>query len=136
MKESNENMKKKNNKISLSDVKTALRDGRFRKMLPKEYDKEITEFLSNPTCPCNIPLYRKILANCRDQLTKYFPNKEIADEKEEVVKMMQNHWTVINCKINELESKLKSLPPGRKQLAIARWQEYATVIVNELDYVY
>lgn len=124
----------KKNKINLMDVKTALRDSRFRKMLPREYDKDLTEFLSNPTCPCNIPLYRKILSNCKDQLMKYFPNREVVNEKEMMKKMVKNHWTVINCKTTELEGKLKQLPPGRKQLAVARYQDVVTVVVNELEY--
>ena len=47
--------------------------------------------------------------------------------------MAENHWTVINCHIDELESKLKKLPPGRKQIAITRYADQATVVVNELD---
>ena len=125
----------KKNKINLMDVKAALRDARFRKILPREYDKYLTEFLANPTCPCNLSLYRKILINCKDQLMKYFPNREVTDEKGKVNKMAENHWTVINCKINELERKLKELPPGRKQLAVARYQDVVTVVVNELQYV-
>jgi len=126
----------KNKKIKLIDVKAALRDARFREMLPKDLDKEVNEFLSNPTCPCNVPLYRKIITNCKEQLMKYFPNREVADEAKELNALAQNNWSVLNCHIDELEKKLRDLPPGRKQMAITRYQEEVTVVINELDIVF
>lgn len=122
-------------KISLKQVKQALQDGRFRDKLPLELREEVAGFLQNPGCPCNLPLYRKILKDCRSNLKEYYPNKEIADEDEEIRNLSQNHWFVINCKVNELESKLKSLGPGRKQIAVARYQDEITVIVNDLDLI-
>jgi len=75
MKEQKSNMKK--NKIGLIEVKAALNDSRFRKMLPSDLDEEIIKFLSNPSCPCNVPLYRKVLKDCTSQLSKYYPDREI-----------------------------------------------------------
>jgi len=118
------------------DVKSALRDGRFRKLLPREYDKDLTKFLANPTCPCNISFYRSILTNCKDQLMKYFPNREVVGEKNQLEEMMKNNWTVINCNVNELDGRLRKLPKGRKQLAITRYEDQVTVVVNELDMVF
>jgi hypothetical protein len=116
------------------DIKQALRDGEFRKSLPAAFEKELLAYLSNPSCPCNIPLYRKILKECKEQLQKFFPDKKILDEIEEIKNLAKNHFSVINCGKDELERKLHALAPGRKQIAIARHEDQVTVIVNELDY--
>lgn len=123
-------------KVSVKDIKTALKDLRFRLTLPKEMSGDIDEFLRNPGCPCHAPLYRRILKECRDQLSRYYPDKSVPDHEEEIRKLAENRWTVINCHINELESKLSGLGPGRKQLDVARWQDQVTVVVNELDLVF
>lgn len=123
-------------KISLLDVKSALKDSRFRATLPKDLEKEVNEFLNNPGCPCHVPLYRKILKNCKEQLEKYYPNSELTDPTEELQKLAENQWTVINCHIDELEKKLRKLGPGRKQLDMARHEDQVTVIVNELDMIF
>lgn len=123
-------------KIGLIDVKKALRDSRFRMSLPKELEKDIAQYLNNPGCACNMPLYRKILRDCGEQLRRYFPGQEVTDEKEEIAKLAENHWTVINCHISELEDRLRKLSPGRKQLDIARYDDQVTVVVNDLEVVY
>lgn len=123
-------------KISIIDVKNALKDSRFRLTLPKEMEKELDEFLDNPGCACHVPLYRKILSECKEQLQKYFPNTEIPDHDEELKRLAENTWTVINCHIDELEKKLSKLGPGRKQLDVARWEDQVTVVVNELDVIF
>jgi len=117
-------------------IKDALRDNRFRDVLPIEYQEEVAQFIQDPGCPCNVPLYRKILRDCKKQLRDYFPGKEISDEKEEIQRLSQNHWSVISCHIDQLEKKLRSLPPGRKQLDVARYEDQVTVVINELDIVY
>lgn len=123
-------------KISLLDVKTALKDSRFRLILPEEMKKDVEAFLDNPGCACHTPLYRKILRDCKDQLKKYYPNMEVPDQDEEIRKLAENNWSVINCGIFELEKKLRGLGPGRKQLAVARYGDQVTVVVNELDMVW
>lgn len=120
-------------KISIKDVKGALKDSRFRNSLPKEMSGDIDNFLNNPGCPCHLPLYRRILKECTDQLLKYFPGMEPPDLQDDVRQLAENHWRVINCHVDELESKLTGLGPGRKQLDVARWQDQVTVVVNELD---
>lgn len=123
-------------KISLSDIKKALKDSRFRLSLPKEMEKEVDEFLNNPGCACHIPLYKKIMKECKDQVKKYYPDLEVPDQEEEIRKLAENNWSVINCHIDELEKKLSKLGPGRKQLDVARWQDQVTVVVNELDIIF
>lgn len=122
-------------KISLMEVKLALKDERFRNSLPKDLEGEVNQFLNNPGCACNVPLYRKILKDCGDQLEKYYPNSEL-EKVEEIKNIAENQWTVINCSISELESKLRKLGPGRKQLDMARYEDQVTVIINELDMVF
>ena len=118
------------------EVKQALKDSRFRENLPIELKPDLIQYLNNPSCSCNVPFYRKILKNAQEVLLKFYPGREIANEDEEITKLAENHWTVINCKSNELEDRLKKLPPGRKQLAVARYEDEVTIIVNELDYIY
>jgi len=124
------------NKITLLDIKQALQDSRFRKTLPQTMEKELLEFNKNRSCPCNTKLYRRILKEAQPQLKKYFPGKEVINEEEEIAKLAENHWLVINCNISELESKLKKLPPGRKQVQVARYEDQVTAIINELDIIY
>ncbi len=123
-------------KITLLDVKQALQDARFRKTLPADMGALLRKYNNNRSCPCNRTLYRKILKNCKQQLKAYFPGRDVTDESKELKKMAQNHWTVINCRVDELEKKLKALPPGRKQVEAARYEDNVTVIVNELDVLF
>ena len=123
-------------KIGLIEVKKALKDYRFRQSLPKSLEKEVDEFLNNPGCPCHVPLYKKIIKECAEQLEKYYPSSEIENLDEQVQKLSENQWTVINCHMDELEKNLRRLGPGRKQLDVARFEDNVTVVVNELDIVY
>lgn len=123
-------------KISLTDVKKALKDSRFRLTLPKEMSKDVEAFLENPGCACHTPLFRKVIKDCKDQLARYYPNMEAPDEEEEMKRLAENRWSVINCGVEELESRLKKLGPGRKQIAVARFEDKVTVVVNELDVLF
>lgn len=124
-------------KIGLMDVKNALKDQRFREKLPESLTPELVKYLNNPGCgACGTKLFRKILRDCRPQLQSYFPGREIYKEEEEAAKLAENHWSVINCHIDELEDILRGLPPGRKQLAVCRYEDQVTVVVNELDIIY
>jgi hypothetical protein len=122
--------------ISLIDVKQALRDDRFRNSLPDIFKEDLNKFMSNPGCGCNIGLYKRLLAEAKPQLQEYFPDKEVVAVEDQVSKLSQNNFSIINCSINELESRLRSLSPGRKQLAISRYEDQVTVVINELDFVY
>jgi hypothetical protein len=118
------------NKVSLMEIKQALLDSRFRESLPPEIKNEVTSFLSNPSCPCNIPLYRKVLKECREQLMRYFPEREIHDELEDIKKVAENKWKVINCNIHDLQSEVRKLPNKRVQIAVSRYEEEVTAIAN------
>jgi len=120
-------------KIGLIEIKKALKDSRFRLTLPKEMEKEVDGFLNNPGCACHVPLYKRVAKECKEQLQKYYPNMEVPNEEEELKKLSENHWLVINCHIDELERKLSKLGPGRKQVDVARYGDQVTVVVNELD---
>jgi len=123
-------------KIGLLDVKAALNDAKFRDILPLEVRDDVAKYLQNPGCACNVPIYRRILKECIPALNKYFPGKEIINESEEIAKLAENNFTVINCHISEVENRLKKLPMGRKQIAVARYEDQATVIINELDLIF
>lgn len=125
-----------NKKITIQDVKKALKDSRFRLTLPKDMEPAVDEFLNNPGCACHTPLYRRVIKECKDQLARYFPGLEVPEHDEDIKRLAENRWTVINCHVDELESKLARLPPGRKQLDVARWEDQVTVVINELDFVF
>ena len=122
-------------RLGLLDVKQAfLSDGRFRDLFP-ELKAEMDEAMKNPTCACNRKLYDKFFDH-PDRLAKYFPDRKIESTTERINTLAKNAWTVINCAAAELESRLRKLPPGRKQIAVARSGDQVTVIVNELDLVW
>lgn len=118
------------------DVKQALRDSRFRESLPNSFQEDMKKYLQNPGCACNVPIYKKIMTEAKEQLQSYYPSRSVANLDDEAKKLADNNFSVINCHIDELESKLRKLPPGRKQLAVARYENTVTVIVNELEVVY
>ena len=123
--------------ITLMDVKQALRDSRFRDRLPKEvFEEELIKYQQNPGCACNVPLYKKIMLNAKEALQEYFPNKSFVSLEEDAKKLAENNFSVINCRIDELEAELKKLSIGRKQIAVARYEDLVTVVVNELDFLY
>ena len=123
-------------KIGLLEVKQALRDGRFRDKLPDTLKEDIQKYLQNPGCACNMPIYRRVMQFGGEQLKAYFPDRELPNVEEELTRLAENHWLVINCHIGELEGRLTKLPPGRKQIAVARYEDQVTVVVNEIDIVY
>ncbi len=118
------------------EVKQALTDGRFRDALPLEIRDEVVKYLHCPSCASNINFFRKVHKTCRKQLVEYYPGKEFFDEEKEIETLAENHWSVFSCHINDLESKLRGLPKGRKQIAMARWEDQITVVVNEMDYIW
>ena len=122
--------------VTLMDIKQALRDSRFREILPKEFEEDLKKYQQNPGCACNVPFYKKVMTEAKDALQKYYPNKSVVSLEEDAKKLAENNFSVINCHINELEENLKRLPIGRKQIAVCRYEDQATVIVNELDFLY
>lgn len=122
--------------ISVLDVKKALRDSRFRDSLPEEFSEDLNKYLQNPGCACNMPIFKKIMTEGKEHLKAYFPNRPVADLDQEIKKLSENNFSVINCKAIELQEKLRKLPPGRKQIAVARHEDEVTVIINELDVIY
>jgi len=126
----------KKNKITTLDVKHALQDARFRDTLPKDMDDLIRKYNQNRSCPCNHKLYREILTRCETQLNQYYPNREVSSPDQELANLAENHWSVINCHVDEIEVRLRKLSKGRKQIAISRYEDRATIIINEIDIVY
>jgi hypothetical protein len=123
------------NKITLADIKVALKDKRFRDSLPSCLKEDLIKWQKNPGCGCNIPFYKKIILEASDTINNYYPDKTIDSNSlklEDGFKIV-NNFLVINCSIHELEKKLKSLDPGSKQMAVARYEDQVTVVINNLD---
>jgi len=124
-------------KITLLDVKHALKDERFRKILPESLTEGVNKFMKDPGCACHAKFIKQVLKEAQKQLFEYYPAAtEITDPEKEAEKLAKNNWRVISCHIDELENKLQSLPYGRKQLDIARWEDQVTVVINELEIVF
>lgn len=123
-------------KIRMQEVKQAMADPEFRKKLPTELREDVQKYEQNPSCPCNVPIYMNVIKKAGKLLLEYYPGMTVEKPDEELLKLAENHFTVINCHVDELEERLKKLPPGRKQIAPARYQDQVTVIVNELDLLY
>lgn len=122
--------------ITLLDVKNALKDPEFVRKLPENLAPEIQKIQSNPSCTCNVKMYEKILAEAKDVFLQHFPEKNYQSPTQVLATAAQNVWTVINCSVGELEDRLRSLPPGRKQVVLSRFEDQVTVIVNELNMVF
>jgi|688.fasta_scaffold01472_11 hypothetical protein len=122
--------------VSLMDIKAAMKDENFRSKLPESLNPEIEKFINNPSCSCNVPLYKKIIKEAKDQVLAYFPGKEVMSQEEEIERLSKNNWRVINCSIGDLEKEMKKLPHGRKQIAITRYEDQVTIVINELDNLY
>ena len=122
------------NKVSIQEVKEALKDPEFRNKLPPELDEDIRKYEQNPGCPCNLGIYRNVLSLASKELLQYYPGREVVNPETELPPLRQNNFTVINCSILELEGKLKELGLGDKQIAIARYEDQVTVIINDLSY--
>ena len=123
-------------RLTRNDVKKALfGHSQFRDLFPELKD-EIIKAMGNPSCPCNVPLFDQILMKYKDRLKEYFGDVEIKSPQEEAAETSQNHWKVINCKAEELEEILNKLHKiGRVQLAVARYEDEVTLIVNEIGYI-
>ena len=134
MSEQNQNQSK--NYVSLMDIKSAMKDENFRSKLPESLNPEVEKFINNPSCSCNVPLYKKIIKEAKDQVLAYFPGKEVMSQEEEIERLSKNNWRVINCSIGDLEKEMKKLPHGRKQIAITRYEDQVTIVINELDNLY
>lgn len=114
-------------KLTLVDIKQALKDERFRELFP-EYKVDIDKFLEKPNCGCTGIIYKQVMQH-PDRLKTYFPNKEV-DTTISAPKI-QTNIKVINCHVDELEEHLKKNKTRYKQIAIGRWQDQVTVVIEE-----
>lgn len=119
--------------VSLREIKQALSDPKFRASLPSILKEDIQKYEQNPSCPCNLDVYRNVLKFARRELADYYPGRELIDHDAELLRLAENNWTIINCRIDELERVLRRMHPGRKQVALARYEQQVTVVINDLD---
>lgn len=117
--------------VGIETVKQLLKESRFRKEF-FEYKKEIDQWINNPDCECNVPLYNAILSQ-KDKLESYYDDEVIIIDPpiEDFENTQINNWQVINCHVDELEEILRNLPNGPKQIAVARYEDQITVVVND-----
>lgn len=128
--------------ITVLDVKNALSDDNFRKSLPASLQDDVNKYMQNPNCSCNLKIYQKLMSEARPQLQSFYPSKNIVDIAPPAVAATENkrpvnvnRFSVINCSIGELEGRMQSLPPGRKQITLSRYEDQVTVLINELENV-
>ena len=114
------------------EVKQALRDHRFRDSLPIELKEDVAKYLQNPGCACNLPFYKKLLKEAGNKLMEYYPGRKVMTEPELLVP--ENNWMVINTTVDKLAQELQKLPMGRKQIAMARYEDQVTVIIDQVDF--
>jgi hypothetical protein len=122
--------------ITVESVKKALLDRKFRNLYP-DLEKDMDKWMDNPGCKCNIPLYNTILSDI-EILKKYFGSDIVITSPplpEDNSSDQINHWTVFNGSVNDLEKFLNDLSSGPKQVAVARWEDQITVIVNDPDFI-
>lgn len=65
------------NKLTLLDIKQAMKDKAFRDSLPAEFECDIAQYLKNPGYPCNNRIFVRVSQESRQQLQQYYPDKEI-----------------------------------------------------------
>ena len=87
---SDQNNQKSKNFVSLMDIKNAMKDEKFRATLPESLAPEVQKFVNNPSCSCNVPVYKKIIKEAKDQVLAYFPGKEIMSQEEEIERLSKN----------------------------------------------
>ena len=124
-------------KIGLIEIKQALNDGRFRDALPVELREDLVKYLQCPSCPSHVAFFRKILQLAGKQLKEYYPDSELHDEETEIKKLSENNWVVFSCHIDKLETELRRRAAlGRVQIAVTRYQDQVTCVMNKLNYVF
>jgi hypothetical protein len=110
-----------------------LKDTKFRSNLPSELDEDVRKYELNPGCPCNLNIYRNVLKYASKELREYYPDREVMNPDAELIPLQKNDWKVINCHISEAERKIQEYTFGRYQIALARYEDQVTILINGLD---
>ncbi len=116
--------------ITIEKIKKALQDSEFRNLFP-HLEEEIDQWIENPGCKCNTPLYNTILSDITQLRTYFGAEMVVVDQPLSEIDEQVNQWSVINCTIDELQERLAELPPGPKQISLARFEDQITCIVND-----
>ena len=120
--------------VGLTDVRQAIHDQRFRELFP-ELKQEFATTEGKKCGACFVQLAERILNEYADRLKTYFPGREVVSLAKEAAALAKNHWRVINCTVHDLEKRLRELPPGRKQISLARYQDQITMVINDLEFI-
>lgn len=112
--------------MGLMEIKQALQnDEKFRNLF-QEYAHDINQFLKDPSCSCNGPLYKKISKHV-DRLKSY---EDSGGPPVKIIARPPEQFKVINCKVAELEEKLRPVRHGAVQIALSRYEDEVTVILR------
>ena len=112
-------------KLTKQDIRQAIWHENFRNLFP-ELKNEIAAIISNPGCSCNNAKFAKFF-EYPDRLREYFPTKEVPKQNPEC------KWQVINCHVDELESKLRELGDLPKYVTVARYEDQVTAVIGEMS---
>lgn len=114
--------------LGFKEIKRELWKKAFRDLFP-EWKDQIGKFLANPGCECNRPLLISILES-KDRLESYFKRPiKVAMS----LPPRGGQVRVINTDIHRLEEELRNLPPGMKYIALARYQDQITAVVQTVS---
>lgn len=121
--------------VTYDQIRKAINRKRFQDMFP-ELAESFERYMVKPGCgSCEENLFSALLAS-PDRLKQYF-GEDSQFEQVPAPPVIGNvvpeqSFTVINCHVDELSSKLNMLAPGRYEIAAARWENEITVIVKTI----
>lgn len=117
--------------VTMMDVRGALHDRRFLDMFP-ELASLADRYTKSPQCgSCGVALAREIIQRFPERLGDYFVGRDLPVHQDGTE---DRQFEVINCHVDDLEAKLRGLPPGvSKHVALARWEDQVTVVIQFSD---
>jgi len=122
--------------VTYDHIRKAINRKRFQDLFP-ELAEIFERYITRPGCgSCEETLFSALLAS-PERLKQYFGDdsqfEQIPPPPPALARMVpEQSFTVINCHVDELSSKLNMMPPGRYEIAAARWENEITVIVKTI----
>lgn len=118
-------------KINLQQVKAALKDRKFREMLPLSLEQELNSFLKDPGCTCNIKFIKKIIKNHKKELLKYYPNSKIENDEKELLSSVEYKWKVLNSNIYDISNDINKIRNHVVSIKSSRYEDKLTLILKK-----
>ena len=120
----------KQTSLTVPYIIKALHNPKFRQILAGDYTEELQSFDKDPNCLCHHKFYRLIATKEVEAFRRFYPE---LGELETSNELREDNWHVINCSVEDVLDQLRKLPPGKKQVALARYEDQVTIVVNEFD---